>query len=237
MKTEIQEKKAKLESELRKLEEQEEMEAKQGKLEKNYLRFLAREKDEIIWFAHCDIEEHQNDSWRRKQWYTIWDAISISGNCGTTYKATANITSSTYAFFHNVWTDKQRRDFQNKLNDVAIKEIKKIMSDLSCVLEIMWLQANDFYIRNIYPEDKKQEILSEIEKWQKEVLDTYSDEDFLWLIKNQTGRYNMDTKEPVEPYLDTNLSHSNNILYTYVRKYRPSLHTEFKKTKRRDVFK
>jgi len=138
--------KQELEDKLYKLEQKERDEKKEKELESNYQKFLKREPDLIIGKAHADIGITQIDnSWYTNRFYKIGDAISIHGNCGTSYNAKAPITSSTNTYFHNVWTNKQRNQFQTALNKVAVKEALKIMSDLRCVLEIMGLQSDDFF--------------------------------------------------------------------------------------------
>ena len=224
--------KQELKDRLYKLEQQEAEAEREKKLENNYQQFLAREPDLIIGKAHADIGITKIDyDWHSGRFFTIGDAISIHGNCGTSYNARANITGATHTYFHNVWTDKQRKQFQVALNKIAVKEALKIMSDLRCVLEIMGLQSDDFFKNYIYPKNKRTEIETEIENERKKVLDKYKDKQFLELIKIQSGwsTKNEDgTMTPIPAFKNTDLSHSNMILFRYVFKYRPSLHKKFK---------
>lgn len=227
--------KEQLKDELYKLEQKEAEEKREKDLEKNYERFKEREPDLIIGKAHADIGITKIDyDWHRGRFFTIGDAISIHGNCGTSYNARAPITSATHTFFHNVWTDKQRKQFQNALNKVAIKESLKIMSDLRCVLEIMGLQSDDFFKSYIYPKDKKAEIEAEIENERKIVLDKYKDKQFLELIKIQKGWQTRDedgSMISIPGFKNPDLSHSNMILFRYIFKNRPKLQKKFKECK------
>ena len=224
--------KKQLKDELYKLEQREAEEKREKDLEKNYQQFLNREPDLIIGKAHADIGITKIDyDWHSGRFFTIGDAISIHGNCGTSYNARAPITSSTHTYFHNVWTDKQRKQFQMALNKVAIKEALKIMSDLRCVLEIMGLQSESFFTSYIYPANKKTEIYTEIENERKIVLDKFKDKQFLELIKIQKS---WQTKSedgsmiPVPAFKNPDLSHSNMILFRYIFKNRPTLQKKFK---------
>lgn len=201
---------------LRELEEAEKQEEDKKRREKNYEDFKNRKSDWVIGLAHAD------NGWR-KQTYSIGDCISIHGNCGTSYSPEANVTSTTYTFFHNVWTDKQREQFQEKLNKVALKEIKKIMSDLICVLELLGLQqsSNEYYISHLYPEDKADEIRNEIWKETCKVLDKYPDGDFKKLLKK--GNWiDVETGEKQTNY-SMELCHSKSILKRYIKEHRKNL--------------
>jgi len=172
---------------------------------KNYEKFKERKPDLIVGKAHCDIGITNIDySWYEDRFFKIGDAISIHGNCGTSYNANAPITSATHTYFHNVWTEQQRRRFQKKLDSVAIKEIIKIMSDLHFVLEIMGLQSDSFYLSNLYPKDKVEEIKNEMEKERKKILNKYTD-------------------KQIKDVLKSRLSHGQSILENYLKKNRPNL--------------
>lgn len=202
--------KEELKKRLEAIERKEEEEREAAELEKNYQKFKNRNEDLIIGKAHCDIGITKIDySWYYDKFYSIGDAIHISGNCGTSYKANAPITSATHTYFHNVWSDKQRKTFQEKLNKVAVNEVLKIMSDLRCVLEIMGLQSDYFYLNNIYPKKRLEEIKAEIELERKKILDKYPDKDFKKLLTANVH--------------DKSLYHSNTILKNYITKYRPKL--------------
>lgn len=194
-----------LERELSYAKRQEAEKKEQENRQKNYEYFQKREEDAIIGLSHCDIWRYDNNWYECKRRHTIWDTISIHWNCGDDYDANIAVTNATYTYFHNVRTDKQRKNFQKILNKVAIKEIRKIMWSLEVVLEIMWLQSNDYHLKTIYPSDKNEEIKESIENEQKKILDKYTDKEIKKVISSK------------------NLCHSNTILFNYINKNRPSL--------------
>ena len=59
-----------LERELERRREEEKEEKKNKELELNYQKFIGRNKDEMVGYAHCDIGRH-NDSYGRTTSYTI----------------------------------------------------------------------------------------------------------------------------------------------------------------------
>jgi hypothetical protein len=190
--------------EIEQIEEKEAEDKRQKELEINYQKFLNRAEDWVIGKAHCDIGITKIDhDWHKDRFHTIGDAISIHGNCGSSYNAKAKITSSTNTFFHNVWTDKQRQTFQDKLDKVALKEITKIMNTLEQKLEILGLQSASFFLATIYPEDKIEEIKKEVWAETIKILDKYKDKDFKAI---------------------NHLSHSNGIYQRYLKEKRPHLY-------------
>ena len=162
---------------LRKIEllEREEKEKEEEKeMEENYKKFKERKEDWVIGKAHCDIGMTCiNCQWSSNRFFTLGDCIGVSGNCGTSYNARASVTSATHTYFHNVWSDKQRLNFQKKLNNLAYKEIAKVMKDPVCVLEILGLQSDDFYLKTIYPKNKIKEIEKDIWQETKKILSGY----------------------------------------------------------------
>lgn len=203
---------------VRDLEEKEENEKREQDKQKNYEKFLEREPDWVIGMAHCDIGTTKIDyDWYRNRYHKIGDAISIHGNCGTSYNAQARITSATNTYFHNVWTDKQRASFQKALDKVALREITKYMNSLRNKLEILGLQSEDFFLREIYPKDKVAEIKKTIWKETVKLLSQYKDKDFKELLRDHGH------DEDGTPRKSFNLSHSNGIVSRYIRENRPHL--------------
>jgi len=179
------------------LEREEKEKAEEKKKEENYKKFKERKEDWIIGKAHCDIGlSCINCQWSSNRFFTLGDCVSISGNCGTSYNARASVTSATHTYFHNVWSDKQRLNFQKKLNNLACREVTRIMKNPVCVLEILGLQSDDFYLKTIYPKEKVKEIEDAIWQETKKILDRYKIEE-LKKIKN--------------------LSHGNHILTRYLK--------------------
>jgi len=213
---------------LKELEEAEKQEQDKKRREKNYEEFKNRKHDWVIGLAHADIGLYQ-DEWNewRKQTYSLGNCISIHGNCGTSYIPQADVTSATYTFFHNVWTDTQREQFQEKLNKLALKEIQKIMSNLTCTLELLGLQqsSTEYYISHLYPEDKADEIRNEVWKETCKVLDKHKDSEFKKLLKK--GNWvDMETGKRQINYMD--LCHSKSILKRYIKEHRKNLLKFFK---------
>lgn len=195
---------------VREIEEAEASKARDDEKNRNYKKFTERGEDWVIGKAHGDIGVTKIDyDWYTNRFFTIGNAISIHGNCGTAYNAKAQITSATHTYFHNVWTDAQRRNFQNKLNKVALREITKIMGSLHCKLEILRLQSTSFFLDNLYPKDKVKEVANEIWGETVKLLDSYKDKDFKDFAPKEGNRID--------------LSHSKGILLKYLKEKRPHL--------------
>lgn len=208
--------KEELREKLRDVEEKEKQAEEEKKKEKNFQRFLNREEDWVIGKAHADIGRAQID-YRWEDYFglnkKIGECISIHGNCGTSYNANAKITGATHIFFHNVWTNSQRSDFQKALNKVALKEIAKIMNNLRSKLEILGLQSDDFFLRTIYPTSRVAEIREMVWGETVKLLDKHKDIEFKKLFgANGDGGYK------------TELSHSNGILLRYLKEKRKKLY-------------
>ncbi len=202
--------------------------------EENFKKFMNRSPDFMIWKAHADFtfinERYQSDKEK-----SIFPAtVTITGNSWTSFQWKAPVTSSTRWYFRNIWDTNYIRYedlFQDELNKLTEKYIKLVTNDIACVLEMMGLQANHYYVtsQHFTPEHLKK-VEKEIEKSQAEILDKYTDKQILSLIRNQTWWY-YENWEPVPEHSDTSLSHSSRILYTYIMKNRKSLVSEFKKTR------
>jgi hypothetical protein len=147
--------------------------------ESNYKAFTNRINDWVIGKAHAEHTIKDN-GWHHPKGYQIGGFISVSGNCGHTYYPTCNLTSASNTYFHNVWTDRQRKSFEDKLNKLAEKEIVKIMKSLRCVVELMGLQSNDYFLTrsNEYPKDKISQMEKDIQKEQFKILDKYKKSEF-----------------------------------------------------------
>mgnify|MGYP001619824707 CR=1 FL=1 len=227
-----QEKKSKLEREIRKLEEAEEAKKRSDQREKNFKKFMERDGDWMIDRAHADLTFINSKYYDDMNKPMIPSSVEVSGNCGKTYFPRALLTDSTKTYFHNVWDHRNEDGFQKRFNEFVQKEIEAIARQLVPTLEMMGLQSNHYYItEEHFPKEKLETVKEEIAKAQKEVLDRYSDKEFSDLVTLQTGWVNMETNEPVPPYLNTNLSHSSSILLNYIAKYRPSLHKAFKEVR------
>lgn len=204
--------------ELRKIEEKEKEDNRRNAKERNYEQFKNRIEDAIIGRAHISLDKGKK---------LEGSTIGIHGNCGDSYSANADVTDDTHLYFHNMWSFEDRRKFQERLNQVAMEEIKRIMDKLNIKLDLIGLQSTKYFLDK-YPEEKHDEILAEREKAIAEVLSQYTDEDFLSLIKHEMGWVD-ENDEPVPAFYEPKLSHSKDVLYKYIREYRPRLIDEFKK--------
>lgn len=203
--------------------------------EENFKKFMNRSPDFMIWKAHADFT-FINQRYQSEKEKSIFPAtVTITGNSWTTFSGKIPVTESTKRYFRNIWDTNYTRyedEFQKELNKLTEKYVKLVTDDIACVLEMMWLQANHYYLteQHFTPEQLKI-VENEVEKSQAEILDRYSDKQILWLIKNQTG-WRYENGEPVPEHSDTSLSHSAVILYRYVLKNRESLQEAFKATAR-----
>ena len=222
--------KQKLLEELDKIRTKETEAADKKRRTANYDKFKNRIDDAVIGRAHAEFDYPRGRGGWRTHGRNIGDCISIHGNCGTSYNAQAPVTDDTYTYFHNVWQDEDRRAFQAKLDELAVKEVQRIMGKLRNVLEIMGLQSNGFFITSDLPPRQAKRIKDGIWLEAVKVLDKYSDKDFIGL-KQVTHWTNCDTGKTT-PTPELNLSHSRGIVKQYIKGHRKHLLPEFK-----DIFK
>jgi len=206
--------KEELQNRLKAIERMEENDKEQKRKWDNYEKFYKRIDDWVIGKAHADIGVHNINRQWRKSVQTIGQTISIHGNIGDSYNPEAQVTSSTNTYFHNLWSDNQRYQFQQKLNEVALKEIKKIVNSLPQILDFIGYQSTEYLIKAIYPEDKIDEIKFEV--WNENVSYVRSDRinihfnGFVWLADDipsvglqldEWGHYYCMIDKPVIGYL------------------------------------
>lgn len=171
------------------------------RLQENYKKFKERKHDWIIGLGHCDV--FKDNGWHHPKGYQI-GSVSVDGNCGHTYYPTADLTGASSTYFHNVWDDKHRRLFQDKLNKLVYKEIIKIGKDPKVVLEIMGIQSDHYHLNSNYPKNKVAEIESEIRTERFKILDKYKLKQLV-ALKGQ-------------------LSHGNSILGDYLKSKKKTNH-------------
>ena len=215
-----------LQNRLKKIEEMEENGKEQKRKQDNYEKFYKRIDDWVIGKAHADIGLHNIRNMWRKSKHTIGQTISIHGNVGSSYNAEAQVTDATYTYFHNFWSDKQRHQFQQKLDKLALEEIKKIVNTLPQLLAFFHTTP-DYTLKQIYPEDKIDEIKFEVWNETCKLLDKYPDKDFLDLIVLKKGYFDSEMN-PVPPFLDIEC-HNRNVLFKYITEKRKKLIPKFKK--------
>lgn len=217
-----------LQNRLKEIERKEVIDTAEKQKQENHKRFKNRINDWVIGKAHADIGLHKgyDGKWQESK-QTIGQTISIHGNVGKSYSSQAQVTDATYTYFHNLWTNNQRYQFQQKLNKVALDEIKKIVNTLPQILEFIHL-TSDYTLKTIYPEDKIDEIKAEVWKETCKILDKYSDKDFLDLIVLKRGWIDIETEEPILPFYDF-ACRNRNILFRYIAEKRKKLIPKFKK--------
>lgn len=225
--------KEELQQKLREIEEKEIMAEKELEKEKNFKNFMERSEDFMIGKAHADFSFINERYYSDKVKSLMPATVSITGNCGTSFQGKAPVTESTRTYFRNIWNTNYTRyenKFQGELNKLVQKYVKIVCNDLVCVLEMMGLQSNHYYVtEDNFPKGKLDIVKAEIEKAQAEILDKYPDNKFIALIRKQNGWMTQDG-EPVPEHENVDLSHSRMILYRYIFKNRPTLQKRFKET-------
>lgn len=233
--------KQEIEKELREVEEAEEREKEVTRKQKNYENFKERSADWMIGRAHADLSFINIKYRSEEEGALLPDTVHISGNCSTYFQGKAPTTSATRTYFRNVWDTNYKRNeelFQQKLNKLVQDEVREICSQLPVLLEMMGLQSNHYWISTKnFPKDKLNEVKKDVEDAQAEMLDKYSDKDFLALIRKQHGWVEQSTGTPVPVHDNLNLSHSTMIVFRYIFKHRPTLQEAFKKCSFYDSWK
>lgn len=102
--------KAALERELRKLEADERDAKDKEEREKKWQLFLRRPSDWLIGKAHA--EQFKDNGWRAPKGELMPSSVHIGGNVGETYYPTASLVSASNTYFHNVWRETDKREFQ-----------------------------------------------------------------------------------------------------------------------------
>lgn len=225
--------KEELQNKLREIEKQEELEKEKLRKQDNFKKFMERNEDFMVGKAHADLSFINQVYYRDREKSLMPATVSITGNSGISFQGKAPVTESTRTFFRNVWDTNYTRyedKFQEELNALVQKYVKIVCEDLVCVLEMMGLQSNHYYITSEhFPEDKLNTVKIEIEKAQKKILNKYPDEEFIALIRKQTG-WKTEKGEIIPEFENVDLSHSKMILYRYIFKNRPTLQKRFKQT-------
>ncbi len=226
--------KEQLQKELAEIERIELAEKEQKELEDNYKRFMERPSDWFIGKAHADLSFINTRYSSDRNGALLPHSVSISGNCGRIYQGQAPITSATKTYFHNVWHTSYTRNeniFQEKLTKLVEEEVTKICKQLPVVLEMMGLQSLHYHLTpKFFPSDKLNAVKAEIERSQKEILDTYSDEEFLALLREKPAYQDPDGEYERDASTEIDLTHSEMILQRYIFQNRPKVLEAYKET-------
>ena len=214
---------------LREIEEKEAEEKEERIKEDNYKAFKNRRADFMIGKAHADLEFCKKYSYDDEDIFPA--TVHVTRNCGESFRGKAPVTSATKTYFRNVWNNNYKNleyEFQDELNELSKKYINKVCNNLVCVLEMMGLQSNHYYVSNkFFSKERLVEVKKDIEDARAELLNKYSDEDFLNLLNSRIWTYeDGETKEVVE----VRLSHSRMILYRYIFKHRINISDKFSNT-------
>jgi len=147
-----------LRTELRELTKKSEAEDLVNEQRKKYEAFKNRKPCAFVGMAHAD------------ELVSLGISVGIPGNCGATYTGPA-VTRSTRTYFHNIWTDADKRAFAEKLNNMVKDEMLRIMNNPNSRLEILGLQSTEYHLRQLSPADKKK-AEADVREEQYKVLDT-----------------------------------------------------------------
>ena len=209
---------------LKSIEEAELLEKDRQTKAKNFEKFMQRCPDFMVGKAHCELDFINKKYASDRDQVIMPECVSVSGNMGRTYYPRAEVTDGTKTYYHNVWQDSERLNFQKELNELAYKYVDLVRNNLKSTLELMGLQSLHYYVSNRYfLEEDLPKVKHEIEKSQAEILDNFPDEDFVKLMRHKVWT-NEETGEREESHrLD--LSHSQTICKTYLANYRPSLYS------------
>jgi len=119
----LEQRKKAIEEELAAIRVEEEKEIQAQLKADNYKKFKERAQDWIIGKAHAQFDLRDN-GWHhpkgeRLDCAVLPTSVSINGNCGHTYIATAEVTSATNTYFHNVIPGNYQRWFTKKMIDIT----------------------------------------------------------------------------------------------------------------------
>lgn len=152
--------------------------------EKNYEAWKNRPSVFILWKWYCVPSQaisRDTSSGLKSLWISVW----VPWNCSYTYTVSKEVPSAVVTYFHNLFNDKIRNEFQEKLNNLIWKTVEKAVNHPKFVIEMMGLQADDYYLRyENFPQNKIEEMKKEIREEQFNVLDKFSKKQILsikWL--------------------------------------------------------
>ncbi len=199
MESELIKKERQLQSQLRDLQEQKQVQAEKEGRQKNYDDWLNRKPAWLLGKAYC-APTHNNygESVMRK----LGVSITVPGNCSYTYEVSDAVPAAVVVYFHNVFTNEMRSELQNSINKSVEKVVDQFLNNPVCVLEMLGLQSDDYYMKrsNLYPNDLIKGMEEEIDEERFKVLDRFKEEELLGISDK--------------------LSHSRGILFSYAKNRR-----------------
>lgn len=169
---------------LEQIQKSEEEESKNKIRENNYQEWKNRPSVFVLWKWYCVPKQalsRDTSSWFER----LWISVSIPWNMGRTYEVSPQVPHCVVTYFHNLFDSKTRDNFQKALDKLIWKTVEKAINNPKFVIEMMGLQADDWYFRGgNFPEDKIEEMKKEIREEQFNVLDKFTKRQILnikWL--------------------------------------------------------
>lgn len=179
-------------------------------LQKNYEEWVSRDSLWLLGKAYCTPNYRKYEE--RTPLSPLNISINIPGNCSHAYTVSKQVPQAVVTYFHNVFTNKQRLQLQKRLDDVVEQSINDFLNNPKCVLDMLGLQSDSYYLRRVecYPPELIEDIERQIEQERYKVIDRFKEKELLGISDD--------------------LSHSRSILYGYAKSRKLSkLIAEFQK--------
>jgi hypothetical protein len=176
--------KKQLKEQLEKIYQQEREEEAEKKLEENYQVFKNRPSVFMLGKGYCSpINTRYPDTSIGLR--SLGITVTIPGNASRTYRVTSEVPSAVITFFHNIITDSIQDELQLKINKLVEETIEKVVGTPECVLEMLGLQSDDYYLNQSshYPKDKIAEIEKEILEERFKVIDQFTEQQLISVCK------------------------------------------------------
>jgi len=166
-------------------------------LQKNYDEWASRDSLWLLGKAYCAPNYRKYDE--RNPLSPLGIRISVPGNCSHTYEVSKQVPQAVVTYFHNVFTNEQRENLQKRLNDVVEQALNDFLNNPKCVLDMLGLQSDSYYLKReeCYPPELIKDIEREIEEERFKVIDRFKEKELLGISES--------------------LSHSRSILFIYAK--------------------
>lgn len=186
-----------LESELRGVRELKEKEAHNELLQKNYKEWVERKPLWLLGKAYCTPNKSQFSDDRPIRSLQI--GVHVPGNCSRSYEVSKQVPAAVVTYFHNIFSEPMRQKLQKGINDVVESVVNEFLNNPKCVLDMIGLQGDDYYLRRSqhYPPELIEDMEKEIEEERYKVIDRFKEDELIPVVGD--------------------LSHSNGILYGYAQ--------------------
>lgn len=196
METELLRKEKQLQSELNSIRELKEKQAIIDLKQKNYSEWEKRKPLWLLGKAYCT--PNKND-FNGKVTDNLGIYVSVPGNCSHTYQISETVPSAVVLYFHNLFNDGMRRKLQSGINRVLKGVLEEFLGNPKCVLDMLGLQNDNFYLRraDLYPSELIEDMEKEINEERFKVIDQFKESQLLGISDE--------------------LSHSRSILFEYAK--------------------